>query len=113
MKEEKFVISVGEPWNFESIDGQNIIKGSVIEILNDKCLIFKANNCLEFNQAIGNVLILSPRSKDENFNNLSNKSVTINGGLLLLDYNKDLLESELKNNSKFVIIGSISREGFI
>jgi hypothetical protein len=113
MEKEKYVISVGEPWNFESIDGQNIIKGIVLEILNDKCLIFKANNCLEFNQAVGNVLILSPRCKDENFNNLSNKSVTINGGLLLIDYNKDLIENELKNNSKFVIIGSISREDII
>ena len=32
MKEEKYFISVGEPWDFESPDGQNIIRGNITSV---------------------------------------------------------------------------------
>ena len=31
MQAKKHFISVGEPWNFESPDGQNIINGTILK----------------------------------------------------------------------------------
>jgi hypothetical protein len=53
MREEKYFISVGEPWDFESQDGQNIIRGKIINIKDKEYLIFKSNHLLRFDSIKG------------------------------------------------------------
>ena len=106
---ENYSISVGEPWDFKGIDGPNIIYGTVVEKLNDQCLIFQSNHYLQFGNINGKLLMLSPRYHDSDFSSLANSLIVINGSILLKDYSKDWTEEDFQNNSKFVIIGSINK----
>lgn len=102
-----YAITIAEPWDFESPDGKNIIRGIILSIVNSNLWVFKANYILNFNGITGDILILSPRFKDGNFDNIATKEVDINGGLFLLDYNDEVEESKLKENCKFVLIGTL------
>ena len=86
MEQEEYCISVGEPWNFESQDGQNVIKGYIV-----------------------NILILTTRYKESYFSNLTREAVGVNGGIFLRKYDEKLCENELEQNIKFEIIGSIRK----
>jgi len=109
MKSKKYFISVGEPWDFDSPDGQNIINGIILKILNAKCLVFKANYVLNFKGNSGDSFVLYPRHTEGDFNDLINGAnyVTINGNLLIGDFNENMNEEVLKEKSEFVLIGSI------
>ena len=109
MNTNKCYISVSEPWDFNSPDGENIIKGVILKIISTTCLVFRANYLLDFDGVKGDKFILSPRYLGSNFYDLDNglKLVTVNGALLMKEYDDSLDEEKLKDNSKFVIIGSI------
>jgi len=109
MQSKKYFLSVGEPWDFDSPDGQNIINGIIIKIVSANCIIFKANYILHFNGVSGNFFVLCPRHSENDFDDLKNGKdyVTINGNVLPEEYNENMSEDYLKENSKFVIIGSI------
>lgn len=110
MKNEKYFISVGEPWDFESQDGQNIIRGNILRVKSNQCLVFKSNYLLKFGDIKGDILILTPRHKGNDFSDLKNELVVVNGSLLLIEYNVELSDKELQENAKFEIIGSIRIE---
>jgi hypothetical protein len=109
MEEEKYFISVSEPWDFESLDGNNIIGGNVLAMKNDKYLVFKSNHYLQFGKIKGNILILTPRHNGYDFSNYQNEIIAFNGSILLIDYNELLNENVLIENSQFIIIGSIRK----
>jgi len=107
MQHKTYSISIGEPWDFTSPDGDNIINCLIIRVLSSKCLLFRANYTLDFDGVSGDILILSPRFNDGNFENIVTEEIDVNGGLFLGDYEKKIEESKLKENSKFVLIGSL------
>ncbi len=111
MQQKKYYISVGEPWNFDSPDGQNIINGVIVKILSAWCLLFKADYILDFNGVSGRVLVLYPRHADSNFDDLQKDKeyLAVNGNLLTEEYNEYMSEDYLKEKSKFVIIGGIRK----
>ena len=102
-------ILVSEPWDFESPDGKNLIKGEIINIVSESCVIYRANHKLQFENIEGNILILSPRHREDNFENLIDEKLTFN--CVLLKSNIELTENEnvLKTNSKFVLIASFKK----
>jgi len=104
------IISIGEPWDFKSPDGENVMYGSILKVISSYCIVFKANYNLKFDQHAGDIFVLSPRHSCSNFDDLNNGTgfVNINGGLLLGVYDNKISENDLKLNSKFVIIGSLS-----
>lgn len=104
---EKYVVTVAEPWDFESPDGKNIIGGVVLSIVNSHLLVFKSNYILNFGGVSGDVLILSPRFNGGNFDNIRTEEIDVNGGLFLDDYSNGVEESKLKENCKFVLIGTL------
>lgn len=108
MINDKYIISVSEPWDFKSPDGENVIKGEVINKKDDYFIVFKSDYYLEFNGVKSNILILKPRCY--NFSTLGDKIITINVGLLYQQYNEFLSQKELEDKLKFVIIGSIEKE---
>lgn len=110
MKHKNYFISVGEPWDFESQDGQNIIKGQILSVKSNQCLVFKSNYSLKFGEIKGDVLILIPRHKGNDFSDLVSELVVINGSLLLSEFNIELSEKELQENAKFEIVGTIQKE---
>ncbi|GHT79673.1 hypothetical protein AGMMS50262_23640 [Bacteroidia bacterium] len=110
MKNEKYFISVAEPWDFESPDGQNKVRGSIVSVKSNQCLVFKSNYDLKFGDVTGDILVLFPRHYGIDFSDLGDKRLAFNGGLLLKKYNENLSEKELEENSKFVIIGSFRKE---
>ena len=56
-----------EPWDFESQYGENIIRGHIISMKSDRCIVFKSNHYLKFAVAAGYILILTPRYKENDF----------------------------------------------
>lgn len=115
--EEKCSILIADPWDFDSPDGANIMKGKIIKIISVESIIFKSDYKLSFKNHTGNLFVLHPRSKDCDFSELSSnviKSglVSINGGLIM-EENVDISElsgydkSALDNLSIFVFIGNI------
>jgi hypothetical protein len=109
MKKEEYSIIVSEPWNFESPDGQNIIKGSILNIKSNQCIVFKSNYYLQFDEIKGNILILTSRHYGVDFSNFNDERLAFNGSVLLIEYNEQLNENELLKNTKFVIIGSVKK----
>ncbi|TKC60287.1 hypothetical protein FBD94_15390 [Pedobacter hiemivivus] len=109
MEQEKYFISVGEPWDFNSVDGENIINGIIIKILSATCIIFKANYLLDFEGVSGDIFVLYPRYAEKNFIELKNgvESVAINGNLLIGDFDENENEEILREKSKFVLAGTI------
>ncbi|EKR64987.1 hypothetical protein LEP1GSC036_2294 [Leptospira weilii str. 2006001853] len=109
MKEKEYYILVAEPWDFVGPDGKNIIKGKILKIIDDDCILFKTNHKLRIKDVEGDVLVLSSRyKKDDHFvKDIKELDWTINVGLLLTKEYKDLNESGLKSYSKFIIIGSL------
>ena len=77
-----YEILVAEPWDYESRDGKNSIKGEIIKIVSGKCAVFKSNFLLEFNKLESHYLILTPRMKDGDFYSENITSTIINGALL-------------------------------
>lgn len=41
MGQNKCFIKVSDPWNFESPDGENIIKGSILSQRSDQCIVLE------------------------------------------------------------------------
>lgn len=103
-----YTITIAEPWDFESPDGKNIIRGIILSIVNSYLIIFKANYLLNFDGISGDILILSPRFKERGFESIATKEVDVNGGLFLDDYSKGFEEKKLKKNCKFVLIGTLN-----
>jgi hypothetical protein len=110
MKKGKYFISVGEPWDFESPDGQNIVRGNILSIKSNQCLVFKTDHFLKFDGIESDILMLSPRNRGNDFSDLQNKLIIVNGSILFKEYDETLSEKELQENTKFVIIGSIRIE---
>lgn len=107
MNYQECKIIVSEPWDFENVGGENIIEGNIVNNLNNICLVFETNNTISIENLSGKYLILYPRSK-ESFANFDLKDgISINAGLLLVEYKKDMNSDYLKANSKFVLIGSL------
>jgi len=106
-RKKTYTIVVSEPWDFESQDGKNIIKGTILSIVSSHLLVFKANYTLNFNSISGDILILSPRHNTGDFYNVETKEVDVNGGILLVDYNKLSEETSLKDNCRFTLIGTL------
>lgn len=75
--------------------------------VNSYLIIFKANYLLNFDGISGDILILSPRFKEGDFESIATKEVDVNGGLFLDDYSEGFEENKLKKNCKFVLIGTL------
>lgn len=103
---EKYKITVSEPWDYESVEGKNIITGQILKKVSNQCVVFESSFPLVFGSIEGNLLILFPRFGEERFNtNLD--EISVNGGLLLINFDNSLDEAILEKNSKFVIIGRL------
>ena len=107
MQNTKCIISVGEPWNFTCIDGNNIILGNIINIKSDECCVVKTNLIRYSDVVISDILVLSPRTKGNDFKNIYSERIYINGGAFVGEYSDSLSIEELKSRSIFAIIGSI------
>lgn len=105
----RYCISVSEPWDFESQDGENIIKGHIVSMKSDHCIVFKCDHYLKFAAIAGYILVLTPRYKENDFSDLTQDSVVVNGGIFIGEYDEKLNEKELERNIKFAIIGSIKK----
>lgn len=107
MKDIKCIISVGEPWNFSCMDGNNTILGSIINIKDDNCCVVKTKPIQYREDVMSDILILSPRTTGDNFKNIYSERIYVNGGAFVGKYSDSLSIEELKSQSTFVIIGGI------
>ena len=100
-----YKIIVSEPWDYTNANGENIISGTVTDIVEDTCLIFVSDAPVILRKATGTTFVLFPRHKDDPRLFAS----IFNIGLLYTDYAKGMSISFLKDNSEFVIIGSLHK----
>ena len=83
---EKYRIVVSEPWNYTNDAGENCITGTILRLINTRCIVFQADEVLYFGPNIeGKTLILSSRFELPERNKIK-LPVTVNGGLLMTDY---------------------------
>jgi hypothetical protein len=101
-------IIVSEPWDYEGIFGKNLIVGSILRKVGDTCIIFKSATPLDFKGKVGDKLVLFPRTKDTNFNDVD-LGVMVNAGLLMSDNFEFLDEKGLENQSYFAVIGELKK----
>jgi hypothetical protein len=105
----KYKISVGEPWNFEGPDGQNCIIGEVIDVLSPTVILFKSDRPQKFEELTGNIFLLSARYVGDSLVSDNGCEGTVGGGLLLTEDYDGRDEAYLSENSKYVLIGGISK----
>ncbi len=106
-----YYVGVSEPWDFIGPDGKNIIKGKILKIVDNDCVIFKSNHLLEMEGKTSYILILLSRHKDLHFDNIERRNFwTVGGGLLFTDSYDNMNAQELEKNSKYFIIGSLRKE---
>ena len=106
-----YYITVSEPWDFKGPDGLNIIKGHIVEVIDNLNLIYRSNSNIKFDEGEGDTFLLKPRNaKYSDFTYLPHIDVTVNGFLLKgQSYQTDDLE-KLALEAKFVMIGAINIE---
>lgn len=102
---DKYKILIAEPWDFESPDGLNLIKGSIIKTLSQTTAIFKSDHILSFKGYTGAFFVLKNRFSNQSL--MYPEDVSVNGALLLNNEYESQTEEELIKNSIFVFIGRI------
>lgn len=106
---EKYRLTVSEPWDYKNSAGDNFISGTIVRHIDHRCIVFRADESVSFGRDIcGSILVLSSRFKTARDSQLSLPS-TVNGGILLSDYDPDMADEELKCKAKFVLIGFLER----
>ena len=60
-----YEIIVSEPWDYTNADGENVISGTVTDIVEDACLIFVSDAPVVLRKATGTTFVLFPRHKDD------------------------------------------------
>ncbi len=115
--DKKCSILIAEPWDFDSPDGENIIKGKIIKIISIESLIFKSNYKLSFKNHTGDLFVLHPRFKDCDFSKFSNDIIKnglagVNGGIIIeedidIDKLSEYDKNALDNISIFAFVGNI------
>ena len=100
-----YEIIVSEPWGYTNADGENVISGTVTDVVEDVCLIFVSDAPVILGKATGTTFVLFPRHRDDPRLFAS----IFNIGLLHTDYTKGMPLSFLKDDSEFVIIGSLHK----
>jgi hypothetical protein len=99
-------IIVSEPWDFMNTDGNNILLGSILRVINEKCCIFQTITPVSIDGITSEILILRPRYRSQF---ISEGSLSVNISLLTITYTEAIDEQTLKLNSVFSMIGSIER----
>lgn len=107
-----YILSVGEPWDFAGPAGQNVIWGNIVRLQSNTCLIFKSAHSLRFAHLTGEVLVLTPRHRGNDFADLATDLVVVNGHLLTGAYAENVAEHQWGNRSAFVLVGSIRKAGW-
>ncbi len=108
MKAEMYKITVSEPWDYEGVNGPNVIHGFILKALSTDCLIFESDSNLEFNGDKGKWLLLKSRFENMPLRTNDDYYGVVNGGLIFTD---DLTVSPnvLESKSKFVLIGRLEK----
>lgn len=57
---QKYFVSVSEPWDYESANGQDIIKGRILDKKSNDCIVFESDDFTQFDDIKSNILILTP-----------------------------------------------------
>ena len=57
----KLVLSIGEPWNFKSVDGDNIIHVRLAEILPDDAWLVESDSLVSVDALCGRKMLVRPR----------------------------------------------------
>lgn len=111
---KEYIVIVSEPWDFAGPDGKNRIKGKIINTIPPECIVFRCNKKISSDGKEGDILILKTRYYKESIELLyTEEYLTINGGLLLTEYDENMSSEELEQNSFFAIIGSICTPSFV
>ena len=102
-----YKIIISEPWDYVDSKGNNIISGQILNIINEKSLVFQANENIYINGLTSMYFLLSPRYAPFQIRNIP-KTLTINGGVLPQNYSKVSNHEYLFEKIKFVFIGELS-----
>ncbi len=108
MNVNKYKLSVGEPWDFQGVDGKNTILGRVIKEINETTLIFEAYKEQSFEEGKGKFFLLKARYSKEKLVNDNEYGGIVNGFLILEDFSDKSIK-EIEKISRYVIIGGLHR----
>jgi hypothetical protein len=103
----ELVFSIGEPWNFRSADGDNVIHGRLVEIRTDGSWLVESDGVLCVDGVSGREMLVRPRYTGESLlNPLDETGVNVNVALFA---QADELATDAGRcaSPHFVLVGSV------
>ena len=85
MKRVKAKFSIGEPWDFTSPDGDNIMLGYICVMVRENKIVFYSNHIIKLGLTQGNVFIATCRYYGENVSFLEKDNYLVVSGALVPD----------------------------
>ena len=106
---ERIEIIISEPWNFESIDGLNLIKGTIMH-KEENCILVKSDYILASHNISNQIIKINPRHNTTDYKGQYN-NISVNIGLFKYD-ESEISKASNDENFVFAFIGSIRKEYF-
>lgn len=103
-------IIISEPWDFKSVDGNNILDGDIIRKYDSGDYLFKSTSEVEINSFKGQYFYLSRRFKND-IKELFDKEnpITVNGGILTDELCLWDDAQSVETKARFAFIGHFER----
>ena len=99
-------LRVSEPWDFETLQGGNMLEGRILKRLDSKMLIFEATEATSLKGLTSRYWLLSARYEKQTFE-VEPYHGTVNGALLPTLPAEDDNLMTIQKGSVFAIIGSL------
>jgi len=101
-------IAINEPWSSKLQNGDNIIHGHIVKVINEQTLIYQSDINVKFGKSGGNMFLIEPvQLKKFNFSDLSTKRYVPVNVYLVKTYSDIIDEQQLTIEAKFVFSGGL------
>ena len=107
----ELIVSVGEPWNFRSSDGDNVIFGRLMKILPDSAWLVESSSTVSVDARRGHMMLIRPRYVGESLGTVNgDQGIAVNVALFD-DDTENVHEQASGKQPQFVIVGSVRLRG--
>lgn len=106
---DRIEIIISEPWDFESADGKNLIKGRIIQ-KEDSYILVRSDYILTSHNVSNQIIKIEPRHNASDYKK-TYKNISVNIGLFKCD-EREINKVQNDENFVFAFIGAVKKEYF-